>query len=64
MSADLPLMKNVLKWLPKNALVQLRFMAAASVTNAAIENVWIRNDCTDNLGQKMKDIKKIVKSIK
>ena len=48
-----PFMKNVLMPLAKNILIPLEWTAAISATNPKEkkENVWIGNDCTDNLKQ-------------
>ena len=50
MTAGLPLIKKVLTPLARRVLITLGLTAVASATDAAIQkNVWVRNDCTDNL---------------
>ena len=61
----LPLMKNVLKPLPKSALIPLGLIAAASATDAAIHAKMFES-CTITLvisNEEMNDISKIVKSL-
>ena len=48
MSADLPLMKNVLTPLAKNVLLPLDLTVAASAIDADIKKNWIRHDSINN----------------
>ena len=53
MSVDLPLMKNVLTPLTKSVLVPLELTAAASATDAAIQNkILDQDDCTYHFKQR------------
>ena len=65
MTAGLPLMKNVLTPLPKSVLIPLGLTAAASATDAAIQNKIYESETTALIisNEEMKDIIHIVKSL-
>ena len=73
LKTGLPLMKNVLKQLPKSVLIPLRLTAAAAATDAAIQKKVSGTGCPSDLASRMtalitlnkemNDIMKIVKSL-
>ena len=65
LETGLPLMKNVLKWLAKSALIPLELTAAASSIDAAIHKKMFGFRMTTLIisNQEMNDIRKIVKSL-
>ena len=66
LKTDLPLMKNVFKALAKSVLIPLRLIAAVSATDAAMQKKIHELGMTTILisNKEMKDIIKIVKSLK
>ena len=64
MTACLPLMKNVLTPIAENVLIPLELAAAASATDAAIQNKIYRSGTTALIfwSEEMEDIMKIVRS--
>ena len=64
MTADLPLIKNVLTPLTKGVLIPLGLTAAASATDATIQKKIYRQGATALVisNDKMKDVMKLVKS--
>ena len=64
LKTGLPLIKNVLKPLPKSVLIPLELTAAASATDAAIHKKMFGSGKTTLISnEEMNDIMKIVKSL-